>query len=145
MTYSGPSFWLENCSWKFRFWFENSPEVPGRGVLHKMDWRSSSAHEIYLYCLSLTLVPFDIMPLKGKSRFHELKWTIPMLTPSPPCRKRNGPSGQARGGRWRLQRGEHPPEVLSGRGSHSGRLRNLQHVRCLHGPHGWRREGSNTP
>jgi len=24
MTYSGPSFWLENCSWKFRFWFENN-------------------------------------------------------------------------------------------------------------------------
>ena len=25
MTYSGPSFWLENCSWKFLFWFENIP------------------------------------------------------------------------------------------------------------------------
>jgi len=24
MTYSGPSFWLENYSWKFRFWFENT-------------------------------------------------------------------------------------------------------------------------
>jgi len=27
MTYSGPSFWLENCSWKFRFWFENNVSI----------------------------------------------------------------------------------------------------------------------
>jgi len=37
MTYSGPSFWLENCSWKFLFWFENIPrgiptEIPRSGI-----------------------------------------------------------------------------------------------------------------
>jgi len=31
MTYSGPSFWLENCSWKFRFWFENTNQLSPTG------------------------------------------------------------------------------------------------------------------